>query len=181
MRHINTFFGTVASLVLAAGMASAAQPAPPQPALNDSQMIGLMNKVNDVEVAIGKVAVEKGQNVKVKTFATKMVTEHTADNVKITALEAKTKLQRADSDASRALEQRSNTIIENLKNAKAADFDKAYIDNEVTTHQEVLNTLDQSLIPTAQNPDLKSFLQSTREEIASHLKEAQQIQSELTK
>lgn len=175
MKHVNAFFGTIASLVMAAGLASAAA------TLNDNEIIGLINKVNDVEVSIGKVAVDKGQDDSVKKFAAKMVAEHTASNVKITALEAKTKLSRAESDVSKTLEKNANTAIESLKNAKSSDFDKAYMDNQVTMHQQVLNTLDQNLIPSVQNTDLKSFLQSTRDQIASHLKEAQDIQSGLTK
>ncbi|HEY8269985.1 MAG TPA: DUF4142 domain-containing protein [Pseudobdellovibrionaceae bacterium] len=176
MKHVNAFFGTVASLVLMAGIASAAQGN-----LNDNQVIGLINKVNDVEVSIGKVAVDKGQEDSVKKFAAKMVAEHTASNVKIAALETKTKLSRAESDVSKTLEKNANTMIESLKNAKSSEFDKAYIDNEVTMHQQVLNTIDQNLLPNVQNADLKSFLQSTRGEIASHLKEAQDIQSGLKK
>ena len=60
-----------------------------------------------------------------------------------------------------------------------ADFDRAYIAHEITMHQNVLNTLDQTLIPNAQNAELKALLQKVRPLIESHLQMAQQIQTSL--
>ena len=60
-----------------------------------------------------------------------------------------------------------------------AAFDKAYIDNEVTYHQAVLDALDQTLIPGAQNAELKTLLQTVRPNIAGHLERAKSIQTTL--
>ena len=61
----------------------------------------------------------------------------------------------------------------------AANFNKSYVDNEVSYHEAVLNALDTQLIPNAQNPELKQLLTDTRPVIAEHLDHAKMVQSKL--
>jgi putative membrane protein len=69
--------------------------------------------------------------------------------------------------------------IAKLKGLKGDAFDKAYIDNEVTYHQAVLDAIDKTLIPNAKNDQLKDLLQKVRPAIDAHLQHAKQIQSAL--
>ena len=46
-----------------------------------------------------------------------------------------------------------------LKAMDGAEFDKAYIDNEVAYHESVIGALDKVLLPNAKNADLKSLLE----------------------
>jgi hypothetical protein len=45
----------------------------------------------------------------------------------------------------------------------------------------VLTTIDQKLIPAAQNPDLKAALVAFEPKVADHLKKAQALQTEMAK
>ena len=54
-----------------------------------------------------------------------------------------------------------------------ADFDRAYIQHEVTMHGNLLPALDQQMIPGAQNPELKALLQKVRPAVQAHLERAQ--------
>ena len=51
--------------------------------------------------------------------------------------------------------------------ALVAAFDRAYIDNEVTFHQTVLDALDKTLIPNAQNAGLEALLEQVRPNISA--------------
>ena len=66
-----------------------------------------------------------------------------------------------------------------LKKKKGSDFDKAYIENQVMMHQQVLNDLESKYIPATQNSDFKAFLETTKAHVQEHLTKAQQIQSTL--
>lgn len=173
MKYVNGFIGAVAALVLSAGLANAQAP------LNDAQLLGVLGIANGAEIDAGKVAVDRGQKQEVKDFATKMVAEHTANNVKLQAVELKVGFVRAESDVSNALKQNADAMITALKNAATADFDKLYIDGQVTMHQDLLTQLDQSFIPGAQNADVKAYLQETRAAVEGHLNEAKTIQASL--
>ena len=57
----------------------------------------------------------------------------------------------------------------------------AYVDNEVTYHQAVLDAMDKTLIPSAKNEELKALLVKVRPAFVAHLEHAKHIQTELAK
>jgi putative membrane protein len=164
-------------LALSASLSLAAPPAPAP--LTENQIVGLINTANNAEIEAGKVASSKAQKQEVKDFAAKMVVDHTASNVAIDALEVKSGLKREESETSKELKKTTDDMVDNLKNAKDADFDRAYIDAQVKMHQELLTALDQTLIPAAKNADLKAFLTDKRATVEAHLNLAKQIQAGL--
>jgi predicted outer membrane protein len=63
--------------------------------------------------------------------------------------------------------------------AKGAEFDRTYIDNEVTIHQAVLDLANQARV-TTQTPQLKELIEKAIPVIRKHLDQAQNIQKQLT-
>src|SRR3954451_16258216 len=59
--------------------------------------------------------------------------------------------------------------------AKGKDFDKAYIDNEVTYHKAVCETVTAAM-NASQNAELKNLIQKSAPAIHAHLDMAQGIQ-----
>ena len=58
-------------------------------------------------------------------------------------------------------------------------FDEAYVDNEVAYHKTVNTALSFTLIPDAQNPELKSLLQTGLKLFQSHQEHAEHLAQEL--
>ena len=54
-------------------------------------------------------------------------------------------------------------------------FDKAYIDNEVAYHKTVNDALEKTLIPSAQNGELKSLLETGLKIFQGHQQHAEQL------
>jgi putative membrane protein len=71
--------------------------------------------------------------------------------------------------------------LNRLKALKGAAFDKAYVDNEVTYHQTVLDAVDKTLIPSAKNEELKALLVKVRPAFVAHLEHAKHLQGSLKK
>ena len=110
-----------------------------------------------------------------------MITDHTAVNKKATDLATKLGLTPEENDTSRQLVANAEATRAAIGAKQGAEFDKAYIDNEVAYHEAVLDMLDKTLIPNAQNPDLKSLLDSVKPAFEAHLDHAKKIQATLTK
>jgi putative membrane protein len=108
-----------------------------------------------------------------------MITDHSGVNKQATALVKKLKVTPKDSDTSKSLKDGGTTNISKLKGLKGKEFDKAYVDNEVTYHQAVLDEIDKTLIPNAKNAELKGLLEKVRPVIDSHLQHAKQLQASL--
>jgi len=64
--------------------------------------------------------------------------------------------------------------------AKGKAWDKAYIDYEVTYHEQVLQTAT-SALGAAQNAELKALIQGAAPVIQKHLDMAKKIQAKLNK
>jgi putative membrane protein len=75
----------------------------------------------------------------------------------------------------------ATTTKEMLNSKSGAEFDKAYIDNEVAYHKAAIDVVENTLIPNATNAELKSLLQSALPVFKQHLAHAEMIQQELQK
>jgi putative membrane protein len=146
---------------------------------NDAQIASIVVTANQVDIDAGKLAESRGQNADVKAFGELMVKDHTGVNKAATDLVTKLKVTPEDNDTSKALKAGGEKNLAHLKTLKGAAFDKAYIDHEVAYHQQVLDALDKTLIPNAQNAELKALLVKTRPAFVAHLEHAKQLQSKL--
>ncbi len=170
-----TAFVAVAAFSLALSGAARAQ------APNDAQIAAIVVAANQVDVDAGKLAKSRTKNKEVKAFAQQMITDHTGVNKQAVALVKKLKVKPEENDTSKSLKQGGADNIAKLKKLKGAEFDKAYIDHEVTYHQQVLDAIDKTLLPNAQNAELKDLLVKVRPAIAAHLEHAKKIQAALAK
>lgn len=149
------------------------------PKLSDPQIAAIVVTANAVDIDAGKMAKAKTKNKEVKKFAEQMVTDHAAVNKSAVELVTKLKVTPEENDTSRALKKGGDDNLASLKKLKGKAFDKAYVDQEVTYHQAVLDAIDQTLIPSAQNAELKALLAKVRPAIAAHLEHAKHIQTSM--
>ena len=165
----------IASVLAFASTTIFAQSAAP----NDAQIAGIVVTANTVDIDAGKLAQKMSSNKEVKQFGKQMVTDHSGVNKQATALVKKLKVKPEDSDTSKSLKDGGTANISKLKGLKGAAFDKAYVDNEVTYHQAVIDALDKTLIPNAKNAELKGLLEKVKPAFVAHLEHAKQIQTSL--
>jgi len=165
----------VASVFIIAAANASAQ------SVTDAQIAAIVVTANQVDIDAGKLAASKTNTPEVKKFGQQMVTDHTAVNKQATALVTKLKVTPEDNPTSQNLKAGGDKNIANLKDLKGAAFDKAYIDNEVAYHQAVIDTIDNTLIPSAQNGELKALLVKVRPAFVAHMEHAKMIQSSLAK
>ena len=154
-------------------------PAAPAPALGDAEIAHIAVTANLLDAESGQTAKDKAQNAEVKKFAQQMITDHTNANKEANELAQRLNLTPAENATSQQLKTDHEQARNDLAGKTGAEFDRAYIAHEITVHQNVLNALDQTLIPGAQNAELRAFLEKIRPVMQAHLQLAQQIQSQL--
>ena len=84
-----------------------------------------------------------------------------------------------ENDTSKALVKGGQDARAKLAKLDGDAFDKAYVDNEVGYHETGVKALDDTLIPNAQNGELKSLLTGVRRVAAAHLDHARELQKSL--
>jgi putative membrane protein len=172
--------GETATLDTAAA-APAESPAPaPAGGVTDPQIAGIVVAANEVDIKAGELAQSKATNPQVKEFAQRMITDHTGVNQAASDLVTKLGVTPEESPTSQQLRQGGEQNRTTLQGQSGAAFDRAYIDNEVAYHQAVLDAINNTLIPNAQNPELKALLQQTAPAVEAHLQHARQIQGSLS-
>ena len=118
---------------------------------NDAQIAAIVVTANQVDIDAGKLAESKSTNKDVKAFGKQMVTDHTGVNKSATELVTKLKVKPEDNPTAQSLKKGGQENVAHLKTLKGAAFDKAYVDHEVDYHQQVIDAMDKTLIPSAQN------------------------------
>ena len=163
-----------ASLGLSTAIALAQSP-------NDAQIASIVVTANQVDIDAGSWPNRRRQTRTSRQFAQLMITDHTGVNKSAVELVTKLKVTPEDNPTSQSLKSGGEQNVANLKKLKGADFDKAYIDHEVAYHQQVLDAVDKTLIPSAQNAELKALLVKVRPAFVAHLEHAKKIQASLGK
>ena len=153
------------------------KPAPAAP--NDAQIAHVAVTANSIDSPAGVMAKQKGSAKAVKDFAQAMINDHGAVNKQAVALATKLNVTPEDNDISRQLKSGADQSQANLQGLTGAAFDSAYIAHEVEYHQAVLDALDKTLVPGAQNAELKGLLEKARPNFAAHLERAKSVQASL--
>ena len=148
---------------------------------SDAQIASIVVIANQVDIDAGHFAESRAGDAGVKAFARQMITDHTGVNKQAGALVAKLRVVPEDNPTSQSLRKGGEDNLKGLKSLHGAAFDKAYIDHEVAYHQQVLDAIDKTLIPSAQNTELKELLVTVRPAFVGHLEHAKQIQAGLGK
>ena len=160
----------IAALSLLAGSALA-QGAKP----TDPQIAHVAYTAGVIDINAAKQAISKASNKDVKAFAEDMVRDHEAVNKQALDLVKKLKVTPEDNDTSKALSKQATDKLAELGKLKGAEFDKAYVNNEVAYHKAVNGALETQLIPSANNAELKSLLQTGLKIFQGHLQHAEHV------
>lgn len=152
---------------------------PAEKPLTDGEIVAVTSTANNGEIEMAQLATKTATNADVKNFAAMMITQHRDMETKGKALATKAKITPADNEASTTLKNDVASTVTNLKTQKGKDFDKAYMEAQVKAHRDVLNMIDNKLLPSAQNGELKTMLNDARTHVATHLAKAEEIQQKL--
>ena len=145
----------------------------------DPQIAHIAYTAGLIDVDAGKQALEKSQNADVRAFAQRMVGDHSAVNDQALALVKKLNVTPEDNATSQSLTKQAAATREKLAGLTGPAFDKAYVDNEVAYHKTVNGALKNTLIPSAQNAELKSLLEKGLEIFEAHLQHAERLAQQL--
>jgi putative membrane protein len=169
MRTRTSGLAAVVGLFVVAGVAHAQ-------GITDAQIAAIVVTANQVDIDAGKLAEARATNAQVKAFGKQMVTDHTGVNKQAAELVGRLSVTPQDNPTAQSLKTGGAANVKRLSGLSGAAFDKAYIDQEVAYHQQVLDALDKTLIPGAQNAELKALLVKVRPAFVAHLEHAKGLQ-----
>jgi len=156
--------------------AQAAAPAGP----SDPEIVAIVLAANEADVNAGKQAQGKAQKADVKAFADRMVADHSSVNKQAQDLATKLGVTPQANGTSQGISNDAAKTLVKIGALSGDAFEKAYVANEVAYHTMVLGAIDEILIPSSKNADLKALLVAVRPAFAEHLEHAKHLQMQLT-
>jgi len=162
----------VAGLLLSAGIAFAAD----KP--TDPQIAHIAYTAGEIDIKAAQQALAISKTEHVRAFANSMLRDHKAVNDKALALVKKLNVTPEDNATSQALLKGANAEHAALAKLSGAAFDKAYVDNEVAFHKTVNGALRDTLIPSAENAELKALLTTGLAIFEGHQQHAEHLAAE---
>jgi putative membrane protein len=130
-------------------------------------------QANLAEVEVAKIALQKSGDVEVKDYANMIKSDHT------NALEDLTDLMKDKNvPQPKAVATDTQQDINRMDNLTGGEFDREFINMMVTDHQKAIELFrDQQ--SSAQNRDLKKYVDDVLPKLEMHLDKAQRLQTKL--
>ena len=165
--------------ILSAGLMAGAAYAQPAAKPTDPQIAHVAYTAGQIDIAAAEQALAKSKAPKVRAFAAEMVRDHKAVNDQALALVKKLGVTPQVNATSTALSDQAKAKHAELAKLDGATFDRAYVANEIAYHSTVNGALSRTLIPSAQNAELKDLLGTGLKLFQEHQRHAEHLATEL--
>jgi putative membrane protein len=123
------------------------------------------------EIEAGKLAEEKGSEAAIKSFGKMLVTDHTKSSADLKAAAA---MAEPPITPPTALPDDKQAMLDSLKAATGADFDKMFIDQQIDAHSKALDLLNSYAAGGSSEP-LKAFATTASQVVQGHLDKAKAL------
>ena len=120
------------------------------------------------EIESAKLALEKSSASDVRSFAQKIIADHTSANAKLAAIASQKKLEVA---TEAELTTKAKKFI--LEQREGESFDEAYANNQVKAHEETIELFQQALV--SEDAEIAAFAKATLPHLQQHLKLAKEL------
>ncbi len=145
---------------------------PAQPQAGDLDFASKATASNNFELQAASIALAKSQNANIKQYAQMIADDHTAAANELATLVKNKNWQLSSGD-----DQNYKTMIDQLNNADAANFDRVYTDMMVKSHQEAISLFKDASTGTAiTDADLRKFASDKIPAFEKHLGQIKNMQ-----
>ncbi len=136
----------------------------------------ILKALNLVEIRPSQIAMARVQDTEVKRFAEDMVQEHRLLQRRAELLMMENDVDVRESDLSTLLMRNLEPVMTDLWRSTPEQLASSYVVQQLGSHQFAIDTLDNLLIPSAEDEKLERFLRNeVRPMFEQHLERVQRI------
>jgi putative membrane protein len=180
-------------IVISATLGASAQPLPANdtpPSANDlhraPKFVTMAALANMYEIGAAQVARQRSANPQVKALAARVIEDHRKMTKELKSIvQSEEGNSQAGPDSAKnlnslilpdSIDNPHRQLIDKLKSASGQQFDRMYINQQVTAHKEALLQF-QSFSKYGKDPKLKDWAKRTEPILESHLRAAEKLQA----
>ena len=143
----------------------------------DQQIVAILMVANRAEIEAGNLALSRSQRRSIRNFGGEMIAEHSDLYQSAVELTQRLMLYPENSRMSEAFRNEGDDNLARLNAADEYAFDGDYLYQEITYHRQLVHAVDDTLIPSAKNAEVKALLVRERLILILHLDHAIRLQS----
>lgn len=128
---------------------------------------------NEFEIESSQTALDKSTNSDVKTFAQKMIDDHSQAGKTLGDV---VKTNNVQAEIPTSLDDKHKKLLDTLQHSSNDDFDKEYAKMQLKAHKQAVS-LFSDYAKQGENDALKTFAKSTLPTLKEHLKMADDLKS----
>jgi len=147
--------------------------ATPRAALDDPTIVAIFDAANTWDIETGELAARKGTTADIREFGKMLAHDHTMVRQQGRDLAAKLGVHPTP-PKDFALAKDHDAAMKQLRAAKGKDFDRAFLQHEVSFHKAVIDAVTSTLLPAIQNQELKDLVTKVAPAFQAHMMAAQQ-------
>ncbi|MFL5615930.1 MAG: DUF4142 domain-containing protein [Gemmatimonadaceae bacterium] len=152
-----------------------AEPAPATRVLtlDDPTIVAIFDAANTWDIETGTLAEKKGTTKEIRDFAAMLVHDHTMVRQQGRDLAKKLGVHPTP-PKDFAMAKDHEVAMKTLEAAKGKEFDRAFLQQEVSFHKAVIDAVTGTLLPAIQNAELKDLVNRVAPAFNAHMMAAQQ-------
>ena len=141
----------------------------PTETITDDQFVTRAAVGGSTEVESGKMALRNSQTAEVKSFAQRMIDDHTKANQQLLTIAGRKQIR-----VPKILDAKHQHALDRLGRLQGSEFDKAYAEQMLKDHKETV-ALFEAEARDGKDAELKGFATETLPILKEHLKLAQAL------
>jgi len=139
----------------------------PPHSLDDATIVAIFDAANTSDIETGELAAKMGSTKTIRDFGAMLARDH--KNVRQQGRDLAKKLgvtptPPKDDDSAK----QHAAIMKQLRGLSGAEFDKAFLENEVGYHDAVIAAVQKTLLPAIQNAELKDLVTKVAPAFVAH-------------
>jgi putative membrane protein len=142
-------------------------------ALDDPTIVAIFDAANTWDIETAALAEKKGTTKEIRDFAAMLVHDHTMVRQQGRDLAKKLGVHPTP-PKDFAMAKDHEAAMKTLEAAKGKEFDRAFLQHEVSFHKAVIDAVTGTLLPAIQNAELKDLVNRVAPAFNAHMVAAQQ-------
>lgn len=152
--------------------------AAPDPTLDDATIVAIFDAANTADIETGQLAAERASSKEVRDFGAMLARDH-----KMVRQQGRDLAEQLDvtptPPANDASARAHAEAMSTLRSKHGAAFDRAFLAHEVKFHQDVIDAIQATLLPSIQNPQVKALVVKVAPAFQAHMIAAQDLEKKL--
>ena len=146
--------------------------------LSDANILSLLNTADRADIEGGHLAQLRATSPSVQNYGRRMVDEHSAMLSANKQLSRRVNIQPVSSALGEKLADDHDETMQGLRDKPGTEFDRAYIDHEITTHEQLIGLVDRAA-NKIDNATLRQQVLQAKPRLQAHLDAARSIKRTL--